>query len=103
MAKDNINLDGSEVSIIKALGFASGIAGIELKERLPDLTPSEIADTLRTLIAIGYVESDKSSFTKVEEFDKTHFHVNSGYAKELKDSMNPNQNEKPKSRRMRRE
>ena len=103
MSKDNISLDGSEVSVLKALGFASGIAGFELKERLPELSPSELADTLRNLMAVGYVEADKTTFTKSEDFDKTHFHVNSGYSKELKDSMNPNQNEKPKSRRMRRE
>lgn len=98
-----IQLDGAEISIIKALGFGSGeIDGQSLAERCADLEFAELLDTLKGLIAIGYVETDGHSLHSREEMEKAHFHVNSGYSKDLKDSLDPREEPK-KSKRVRRE
>jgi len=103
MAQSNITLDGGEISIIKALGFGGGDTGGDvLLERVSDLAFAEVVDSLQSLVQMGYVIADKGSFNNSEEFKKTNFHVNSGYARELKDAMDPN-SDKPKSRRVRRE
>lgn len=99
-----ISLDGVETSVIKGLGFAGGgISGKSLKERIADLEEAEIMSSLRGLMDLGYVISDAAGFNSVEEFEKANFHVNSGYMRDLKESLNPNLREKPKSRRIRRE
>jgi hypothetical protein len=97
-----ITLDGGETSILKALGLGgSEVEGEVLLERLPQLEPAELIDTLKGLIMLGYVSADKSSFNSLEEMKKLHFRVNSGYSKDLKEALDP----KPqtKSKRVRRE
>ncbi len=99
----DINLDGSEVSLLKAIGLmGSGVDGATLETRLGDMLPAEIIDALRALVAVGYVEADKTSFHNAEEFRKTNFNVNSGYARDLKEAMDPREEPK-KSKRVRRE
>ena len=98
-----LNLDGMEISIIKALGFGgSDVSGEDLMMLVPE-SGAELINTLQGLVSLGYVVADKSSFHNAEEFKKTRFQVNSGYSKELKDSLSPAQREKPKTRRVRRE
>jgi hypothetical protein len=98
-----IQLDGAEISIIKALGLGSGeVDGLSLLERCADLELAELLDTLKGLISMGYVESDGYSLHSREELEKAHFHVNSGYSKDLKDSLDP-RDEPKKSKRVRRE
>jgi hypothetical protein len=98
-----INLDGGETSIIKALGLGGGeVEGEILLERLPQLEPAELLDTLKGLLMMGYVSADKSSsLGSLEDMKKLHFRVNSGYSKDLKEALDP----KPqtKSKRIRRE
>ena len=102
MASD-INLDGVEISILKAIGLSGGeVLGETLLEKLPDFAPAELSDALQGLIAMGYVDCDRSSLHSREELEKAHFHVNSGYSRDIKDAMDPKQ-ERPKSRRVRRE
>lgn len=102
MSRD-LNLDGVEISLIKALGFSGGeISGKELMERVPELEQAEIIDTIKGLISVGYVLSDKAVFRDRDELEGAHFNVNSGYARELKEALNPRP-EKPKSKRVRRE
>ena len=99
----DINLDGAETSVLKALGLGgSEVEGKELAERLPDFVIAELIDTLQGLSAMGYVDADKGSFHNREEFEKTHFRVNSGYSRDLKDALDPRPEVK-KSRRVRRE
>lgn len=99
----NINLDGGEISIIKALGMSGGeVSGELLMERVPDMEAAELADSLKGLIMMGFVVPDDPSFSRAADLEKTKFHVNSGYARELKEAMDPTP-EKPKSRRVRRE
>jgi hypothetical protein len=104
MGKTNdIHLDGSEISVIKAIGLSGAeVDGATLRERLPDLMVAEITDTLRCLSDLGYIEADKGSYHNQEEFDKTHFRVNSGYSRDLKEALDPRPEPK-KSRRVRRE
>ncbi len=103
MASSDINLDGSEISVIKAIGLSGGgIDGRSILAKLPDLVPAELIDTLKGLVAIGYVECDRHSWNDQEELEKTHFNVNSGYLRDLKEALNP-QPQMPKSRRVRRE
>lgn len=104
MSVREINLDGGEVSIIKALGLGSTeVLGEDLIEKVSsDLMPAEIIDCVKGLIAQGLVEADKTSFYSLNEFKPIYFRVNSGYSKELRDALNPRQ-EKSRSKRVRRE
>jgi hypothetical protein len=99
----DIILDGAEISILKAIGIGGGeISGEQLVARVPHLDYAELVDTLKGMIAMGYVVSDKQSFRNSDELDMARLHVNSGYSRELKEAMDPRP-EKPKSRRVRRE
>jgi hypothetical protein len=99
----DINLDGGEISIIKALGLSgSGITGELLMERVAGLEEAELIDTLKGLISMGYVNSDRNTLQTKDDLFRTIFSVNSGYAKELKEALDPRPQQK-KSRRVRRE
>ena len=103
MATNNLNLDGGEISIIKALGLSgSEITGEQLASRVADMGVAELINSLNGLIMMGYVISDTSAIRKEADFQRARFQVNSGYARELKDAMDPTP-DRPKSRRMRRE
>ena len=103
MASREINLDGTEVSVIKALGFGSSdTLGGDLIERCADLPIAELIDCVQGLMSIGYVTADKSGFYKKEDMEKVWFRVNSGYMKDLRDALDPRPEVK-KSRRVRRE
>ncbi len=100
-----LNLDGGEISVLKALGFGgSGLVGEDLLGRVSDLDSAELIDTLQGLMMMGYVVADKQSFHSLEDMRKIHFHVNSGYSKDIKEALDPSTRDKPKkSRRVRRE
>jgi hypothetical protein len=51
---------------------------------------------------LGYVSADKSSFHEIDDMKKIHFRVNSGYAKDLREALDPTPDQK-KSKRVRRE
>ncbi len=100
----DINLDGVEVSILKALGTGGGdVDGATLLSRLAELDFGEVYDAIDGMISVGYVSADRVAIRKRDEFEKAMFYVNSGYAKDIKSAMEPEVKEKPKSRRMRRE
>jgi hypothetical protein len=103
MSTNNISLDGGEISVLKALGFGgSAISGDQMLERVPDMVFAELGDALQGLVAMGYVDADRTSFHTEEDFKKTFFHVNTGYSRDLKDALDP-QPQPKKSRRVRRE
>lgn len=104
MSGREINLDGGEISVIKALGVGSGeMNGEDLMARLGgELVPAELIDTLKGLMMMGYVEADKNAFYREDDLRTIHFRVNSGYSKDLREALSP-QPHKPKSRRVRRE
>jgi hypothetical protein len=104
MASREINLDGGEVSIIKALGMSSTeMLGSDLLERVSmDLAGAEVLDVIKGLMAMGYVDADKSGFYSVDDMKQLYFRINSGYSKDLRDSLAPRQTT-VKSKRVRRE
>jgi len=98
-----IQLDGAEISVIKALGIGGGeIDGGTLIERCQDLEFAELLDTLKGLMSQGFVDGDSDAFYGKEEMEDIHFRVNSGYAKDIKDALDPRPEPK-KSKRVRRE
>ena len=102
MGKDII-LDGCETSIIKALGFGGGeITGEVLMDRVSNLEAGELIEAVVGLIAVGYVSSNKMAFRDAQELKGAKFQVNSGYARDLKQCIEPEERER-KSRRVRRE
>src|SRR6187549_799007 len=102
MGRD-ISLDGAEISIIKAIGINGGdVDGTTLVERCAALEVPEIIDTLKGLISVGYVDADEQSFYDEEDLAKVHFRVNSGYAKDLKEAVDPD-DQPQRSKRVRRE
>ncbi len=104
MSGREINLDGGEVSVIKALGVGSGeMSGEDLLARLGgELVPAELNDTLKGMMMMGYIDADKSSFHDLEDLKAMYFRVNSGYTKALREALDPRP-QKQKSRRVRRE
>ena len=99
----NINLDGGEISVLKALGLTgTEITGDQLMTRVPDQPAAELIDTIQGLVMMGYVVSDTAAFKKLDDLKNARLHVNSGYARELKEALDPTP-ERPKSRRVRRE
>jgi hypothetical protein len=104
MSGREINLDGGEISIIKALGMSSSeTMGEDLIAKVSiDLEPAELIDVIKGLMAVGYVDADKSGFYSVDDIKPIFFRINSGYAKDLRDALDPQPN-RPKSKRVRRE
>lgn len=99
----DINLDGGERTIIKALGFGGmAVAGDVLFERCPGFEEAEFIDSLQGLVMIGYVTTDTHRFRTLEDLEKASFQVNSGYSRDLREALNPQAKPK-KSRRVRRE
>ena len=102
MAQD-IQLDGAEISIVKAIGIGGGeVDGGTLIERCADLDLAELLDGLHGLIDMGYVEGDSDVFYNAEEMADIKFRVNSGYSKDLKHALD-DRPEPKKSKRVRRE
>ena len=98
-----IQLDGAEISIVKAIGIGGGeIDGGTLITRCEDLDIAELIDVLRGLIMQGFVDADSDAFYNEEEMEDINFRVNSGYSKDLKDALDPQPTGK-KSKRVRRE
>ncbi len=98
----NINLDGGETTLIRTLGFGgSPMGGRDLKLRLTGMDDAQIVSILQTLIAVGYVCSNRD-LDQVEDLDKSSFFVNPGYAKDIREALDPNPKPQP-SRRVRRQ
>ena len=103
MSDREINLDGGEIALVKAIGLSgSELSGEDLMKRCPDQDHAEIIDTLQGLMSLGYVECEGGSMHEVENLKKYLFRVNSGYAKDLREALSP-QRSQPKSKRVRRE
>jgi len=85
----NINLDGAETSVIKTLGFGGApMRGSDLKSRLVGIGKDELFSILQCLVDCGYVSCNRD-LEKVEDVDRTTFFVNPGYAKELREAIDP--------------
>jgi hypothetical protein len=99
-----IQLDGAEITVLKAVGVGGGITdGETLIDRVSGLENSEFIDTLKGLIMLGYLLCDKNSLHELEDIKTAKFHVNSGYSKALREAMDPKGQQPKRSRRVRRE
>ncbi len=100
----DINLDGGEVNMLKAIGLGGGaVSGEQVVERVTGVALAEFLDTLDGLMMMGYVLADKQSFHTFDDVKVATFHVNSGYSKALKEAIDPRSKPEKKSRRVRRE
>jgi len=98
-----INLDGGEKDIIKAIGLSgNNIPGKQVLERANGMDEAEFVATLRGLLMMGYILADKQSFHNFEDVEHAEFHVNSGYARDLKEAMDPRLRRERKEKRNRR-
>ena len=98
-----INLDGGEKEILKAIGLGgSSITGKQLLARVGGMEEAEFVSTLRGLIMMGYVLADKISFHNFDDVEHADFHVNSGYSKDLKEALDPRLRRLRKEQRNRR-
>lgn len=103
MSERDLNLDGGEIALLKAIGLSgTEMSGEDLMKRCPDQTAAELIDTLKGLMMQGFVECDGGSMHDPEAFKRYNFSVNSGYAKDLREALSP-QRVQPKSKRVRRE
>lgn len=104
MSGREINLDGGEITIIKALGMSSSeMLGEDLLAKISsELVGAEVIDTIKGLMDMGYVDADKTGFYKIDDMKPLYFRINSGYAKDLREAIDP-QPQKRKSKRVRRE
>lgn len=99
-----IHLDGGEITILKAVGVGgTTITGDQLIERVSTLEEAELVDALDGLISSGYLLADTQSLRTMDDVKRASFHVNSGYARELKDALDPQRRPSKPSRRVRRE
>jgi hypothetical protein len=101
MVRD-INLNGGEVAILKALGLSGAATfGRQLLERVGEIEPEELIDDLHGLVMLGYVLADRASIRTVDEIERAMFHVNANYARDLKEALNPVRRETERRRRRR--
>jgi hypothetical protein len=99
----DINLDGGEKDILKAVGTSGApLAGKSLLERATGMEEAEFVSTLRGLLNMGYLLADKQSFHNFEDVEHAEFRINTGYARDLKEALDPRLKRERKEQRGRR-
>lgn len=97
-----IRLNGGEISILKTLGFSGAqMNGKLLLERLGELMPGELIDTLDSLLTMGYLQSNKLNIRRIEDIESAFFRVNASCARDLRQALRPGQREEDRPRRRR--
>jgi len=103
----DINLDGGEKEILKAIGIGgAAISGKQLLSCVVGMEEAEFLSTLKGLLMMGYVLADKQSFHDFQDIQQAEFRVNAGYARDLKEALDPRlkrERKEQKNRRVRRE
>jgi hypothetical protein len=105
----DINLDGGEKEILKAIGIGTGgsaLSGRDLLQRVVGMEEAEFISTLKGLMSFGYVLADKQSFHDFKDVENAEFRINAGYARDLKEALDPRlkrERAEQKHRRVRRE
>ena len=98
-----INLSGSEITLLKTLGLSgTPTYGKLLVEKIGDMEQAEFLDDLSGLISQGYVISDKVNMRTMEDVERGVFRVNASYARDLKDALHPGRRREREPRRRRR-
>jgi hypothetical protein len=100
----DINLTGSEITLLKALGVSgTPMPGHLLLARLGEVDEQELFDTLKGLMDLDYIVSSKVNIMKMQDVERSIFRVNSVYAEQLRDAMRPGRrDEDDRGRRQRR-
>ena len=82
-----IKLSGRELAVLKALGFATAVPGLDILDHT-QMQADDATDVLNALLAAGYVESKpyREQVTPTEMVT-IEFEVNPGYVHELKAAM----------------
>jgi hypothetical protein len=103
----DINLDGGEKEIIKAIGIGGApIGGKQLLAQVTGMEEAEFLSTLRGLLDFGYVLADKQAFHDFNDVEHAEFRINAGYARDIKEALDPRLKRarmEQKKRRVRRE
>jgi hypothetical protein len=99
-----IKLDGGEITLLKKIGMSGAqVYGKLLIDRIEGMETAELLDTLTGLIDQGYVLSNKVNIRLIEDAEKAFFRINSAYAKDLREAVNPGRRrEQERARRQRR-
>jgi hypothetical protein len=98
-----INLSGGEITLLKAMGLSgSPVFGRLLVEKIGEMETAEFLDDLNGLISLGYVLADKVNVRTMEDVERSVFRVNSSYARDLRDSIQPGRRREREQRRRRR-
>jgi len=98
-----IQLSGGEITILKAIGLTgTAIAGKFLIDRIEEVEAGELIDTLRGLLAMGYLLATKVNVRTLEDVKRTSFRVNPSYVHDLKDALDPNRRREAEKHRRRR-
>jgi len=98
-----IQLNGGEITILKAIGLSgSAMGGKFLLDRIEEVEAGELIDTLRGLLAMGYLLATKVNVRTLEDVERTSFRVNPSYAHDLKDALDPNRRREAEKHRRRR-
>ena len=85
-----INLSGSDITMIKAIGLAgTSITGKLLLGRIQGMGDYEAVESLKDLMAIGYVLADDENFKTASDISKIQFRINTSYARDLKEALDP--------------
>jgi hypothetical protein len=102
-----INLDGGEKEILKAAGTSGApISGKHLLACVGGMEEAELISTLKGLLMMGYLLADKQSFHDLKDVETAEFRLNAGYARDLKEALDPRlrrERKEQKNRRVRRE
>lgn len=80
-----LKFSGREISILRAIDFATGTIGTEILMKTRIEAPDAL-DILNALLDSGFIETNPSQTGHVElkDLEKTIFEVNPAYAHELK-------------------
>jgi hypothetical protein len=98
-----INLSGGEITLLKTLGLSgASVTGKQLLERGGEMESAELLDALNGLIMTGYILCNKVNISSMEDAENAFFRVNSSYARDLRDAINPGRRREDKTRRRRR-
>jgi len=101
--KREIKLSGGEITLLKTLGLSgTPIYGKLLVETVGEMDQAEFIEELNGLIEQGYVLSDKVIVRTMEDVERSVFRVNSSYARDLKDAIQPGRRRDREQRRRRR-
>ena len=102
MARE-IKLSGGEITVLKSIGLGgTALPGKMLLQRIGEMDEAEFLDDLQGLISLGYVISDKVNLFKKDDVERASLRVNTSYAKDLRDALNPGRRREDEGRRRRR-